>query len=278
MRNWIVILLMMLLAIPVGVANTARDDDDKDPSIQGGIRRLHPERERAKAMKKLQEQMSRHAEEKSDPWDTSDEVWGTVDVPRSVLRDSAAVEGYRLTDMVAPDSDGRRLKWRDEPVTVSVDQLMPYFAVTNDGECRSKYVSSDSTSNEVYLAFAVDDSVPGPLRMCVRYCADAPIEFDQLTFTIDGFDYIFYPTDPQCKPIGNRQYLSFCDEELHEGYKDLVYALAHGKWVMLKLQGMGGLSRVKVLTDGQRDDFANTLALFLLLGGDFLPWKSNQID
>ena len=74
MRRWMIILLMALMAVPVGMASTARDDDDKDPSIKPGIRRLHPERERAKAIQKLREQMSRKAEEKADPWDTSDEV------------------------------------------------------------------------------------------------------------------------------------------------------------------------------------------------------------
>ena len=74
LKKYIILLLVALLAVPVGMASVARDDDDKDPSIKPGIRRLHPERERAKAVKKLQEQMSRKAESKADPWDTSDEV------------------------------------------------------------------------------------------------------------------------------------------------------------------------------------------------------------
>lgn len=256
-----------MLAAPLGMAGDGRDDDNKT-GMQREIRRLHPERERAKAIKKLQEQMSRRAEEKADPWDTSDEVWGTVDVPRTAVHDSAAVEGHRLTSLPAVNNDAQRLMWRDEPVTVSVDDLMPYFSITDDGECRSKYVLSDSATSEVYFAFDLNDSVTGPLRLCMRYCADAPVEFDQLTFTIDGFDYIFYPVDPQCKPLVGGQYLSFCDDVIHAGYKDLVYALAHGHWMMFKLQGMGGVSRVKVLTDGQREDFSQTLALYLLLGGE----------
>ncbi len=62
MRKYIILLLAVLLAVPVGMASVARDDDDKAPSIKPGIRRLHPERERAKAVKKLQDQMSRKAE------------------------------------------------------------------------------------------------------------------------------------------------------------------------------------------------------------------------
>lgn len=270
MRNWIIILLALLLASPVGLADNVREINDTTSVWKQPVRRLHPERERAKAMKKLQEQMSQHAQEKADPWDTSDEVWGTVDVPPVGVRDSAAVEGRHLTGEASDDlGAGQRLMWRDEPVTVTIDQLMPYFAVTDDGEWHSKYVSTDSASNEVYFAFVMsDDSLPGPLRLCVRYPVEVPMEYDQLAFTIDGYDYLFYPAEPQCKSLGYGQFVSFCDEVLHEGYKNLVYALAHGKWIMLKLQGMGGVSRVKVLTDGQREDFANTLALFLLLGGE----------
>ena len=90
-KRYILLLLVALLVAPVGMASSMRDDDDKDPSIKPGIRRLHPERERLKAMKKLQEQMSRKAEPKDDPWDTSDEVWGTVDLPPAAAMDSAAV-------------------------------------------------------------------------------------------------------------------------------------------------------------------------------------------
>ena len=260
-------MLVLLLAAPQGIAGAMPQNNDTSSVWKPHVRRLHPERERARAMKKLQEQMSRRAEEKDDPWDTSDEVWGTVDLPAAV-RDSSAVKGRRLSGMSDVDEVGYRMMWRDEPVTATVEQLMPYFTVTDSGELHSKYVSTDSASSEVYFAFVMNDSLPGPLRLCVLYPAEMPMECDQLTFTIDGYDYMFYPANPQCKPLGGGQYLSFCDEVLHEGYKDLVYALAHGHWMMLKLQGMGGVSRVKVLTDGQREDFSQTLSLYLLLGGE----------
>lgn len=266
-KRCIVLVLAALLAVPVGMASPARDDDDKDPSIQQGIRRLHPERERAKAIKLLQEQMSRKAEPKADPWDTSGEVWGEVDVVPVAVKDSAAVVGRRL-DRGEIDDAGVRMTWRDEPVTVSIDQLLPYFTI-EDGVCRSKYVSSDSVGNEVYFAFTIQDgdSLPGPLQLCVRYSGSSAFEYDQAVFTIDGYDYLFYPMDPRHGALDGGLYWASSDDELREAYRDLVYALAHGHWVMLKLQGGAGVSRVKVLTDGQRDDFANTLALYLLLGG-----------
>lgn len=267
MRPWIVILLVLLLAAPQGMAGTLPQNDDTSSVWKPHVRRLHPERERARAMKKLQEQMSRQAEEKADPWDTSDDVWGTVDVP-AAARDSAAVTGHRLNGASQTEDKAYRLVWRDEPVTATVDQLMPFFTVSDDGECRSKYVLTDNASNEVYFAFNMSDSLPGPLRLCVRYCAESPVEFDQLTFTIDGFDYAFYPADPKSMQVGDKQYLAYSDDELRPAYKDLVYALAHGRWTMVKLHLTDGVTRVKVLTDGQRDDFSLALNLYRLLGGE----------
>ena len=291
MKRWIIIMLMVLMAVPAGMASTVRDDDDKDPSIKPGIRRLHPERERAKAIQKLREQMSRKADPKDDPWDTSDEVWGTVDLPPLDAKDSVAVEGHRLNqpflrtsktpaEQAALDSlltldyslkeyGYRRMTWRDLPVTATLDQLMPYFVLDEAGDCYSRYVSRAKGSNEVFFAFTLyEDSVPGPLRMCVQYCADDPLDFDQLVFTIDGYDYPFYPANHQSGTLDGGLYWESSDEVLQPAYKDLVYALAHSNWVALKLMSTRGIHHVKMLTDGQREDFTHTLDLYRLLGGE----------
>ena len=260
LTRYILLLLVILLAAPVGMASATRDDDDKDPSIQRGIRRLHPERERAKAMKKLQEQMARKAEPKDDPWDTSDDLWGTVDLPPVALKDSAAVEGRRLKsrqlstsktpeEQAALDSllaidysltefGYRRMKWRDLPVTRTIDQLMPGFVLNEDGDYVSKYVSFAPTSNEVYFAFAMaeGDSLPGPLRLCVRYCADDPLDFDQLIFSIDGYDYLFYPSDHHHSTLPDGLYCETSDDVLTASYKDLVLPTVtgwHSSWSAL---------------------------------------------
>ena len=274
------------------MAAQVRSDVEQDPSIKPGIRRLHPERERAKAMKKLQEQMSRKAEPKDDPWDTSDEVWGTVDLPPTAVIDSNAVEGRRLTpdyqrktsktaaEQAALDSllaidygikeyGYRRMTWQDLPVSATIEQLMPAFTVDESGDCYSKYVSREKGSNEVYFTFSIDeDSLPGPLRLRVQYCADDPLDFDQLVFTIDGYDYMFYPSNLQHGTLDGGLYWEISDDELKPAYRDLVYALAHSNWVALKLMSTRGINHVKMLTDGQRADFANTLDFFRLLGGN----------
>ena len=286
MKKYILLLLIALLAAPAAMAGTVGDDDDKDPVMQRGIRRLHPERERAKAMKKLQEQMSRKAEEKADPWDTSDEVWGTVDYIPITLKDSTAVTGRRLNTTKTPQEQAaldsllaidydmkefgyRRMTWRDLPVTATIDQLMPLFTVDETGDCFSKYVSRDTISNEVYFTFSVnEDSLPGALRLRVQYCADDPLDFDQLVFTIDGYDYPFYPSNHIHGTRGDELFWEMSDDELQPAYKDLVYALAHSNWVALKLMSTRGIHHVKMLTDGQRTDFANTLDLYRLLGGE----------
>ena len=288
LTRFILLLLALLLAAPVGKASTVRDDDDKDPSIQRGIRRLHPERERAKAMKKLQEQLSRKTEPKDDPWDTSDDLWGTVDLPPVSLMDSNAVEGHRLNqhttktaeEQAALDSllvidynikeyGYRRMTWRDLPVTSTLDQLMPGFTVDETGDCYSKYISREKGSNEVYFTFTIsEDSLPGPLRLRVQYCADDPLDFDQLIFTIDGYDYLFYPSNIQRGTMDEGLYWELSDDELQPAYKDLVYALAHSNWIALKLVSMRGINHVKMLTDGQRADFTSTLDFYRLLGGN----------
>ena len=287
LKKYCLLLLVALLVAPAVLASGVLDDDDKDPSIRPGIRRLHPERERAKAMKKLQEQMSRKADPNADPWDTSDEVWGTVDLPPAASRDSNAVVGRRLkqhtsktsAEQAALDSllggdyslteyGYRRMTWRDLPVTATLDQLMPSFTVDETGDCYSRYVSRDRLSNEVYFTFTMnEDSVPGPLRLHVQYCADDPLDFDQLIFTIDGFNYPFYPSDHEHGTLDGGLYWECSDDVLKPVHKDLVYALAHSNWVALKLMSTRGIHHVKMLTDGQRADFAHALDLYRLLGG-----------
>ena len=267
LKRFVILLFVALLVIPVGQAQSSHDDD-KDPSIRPGIRRLHPERERAKAIKKLQEQMSRRADPNADPWDTSDEVWGTVDLPPVTLKDSAAVEGRRLSSDAGDSQASRRLTWRDEPVVATLDQLMPFMTV-DEGELRSRYVSGDSLANEVYFAFSLgDDSIPEALRLCIRYYGDIPIDFDQVVFTIDDYDYTFYPLAPR-HGASDGHFWAASDDELPPTYRNLVYALTHGHRAMMKLQSSGGVSRIKMLNEDQLDDFANTFDLFRLLGGDF---------
>ena len=290
LRRYIISLLVALLTVPMGMASVARDDEDKDPSIRPGIRRLHPERERAKLVKKLLEQRARKADPNADPWDTSDDAWGTVDLPPLTSPDGNAVEGRRLNslprtsktpaeqahvdsllagDYSIQEYGYRRMTWRDLPVTTTIDQLLPGFKSDETGDCYSRYVSRDKTSNEVYLVFDLnEDSVPGPLRLCVQYCGASPLNYDQVIFHIDGFDYIFYPAEPKQGVTASGQRWERSDDVLHPAYKDLVYALAHSHWVVLKLVGYNGISNAKVLTDGQRDDFANVLALYRLLGGE----------
>lgn len=289
LKKYGLLLLVALFVIPAMMASTSRDDDDKNTGNQRRVRRLYPEREHAKAVKKLQEQMSRKAEPKADPWDTSDEVWGSVDLPPVAARDSSAVEGRRLpsrlmtsktpAEQAALDSlltndyayteyGFHRMKWRDLPVTSTIDQLMPGFTVDESGDCYSRYVSREKLSNEVFFVFAMnEDSVPEALRLRVQYCADDPLDFDQLIFTIDGFDYPFYPGNHEQGTLDGGYYWECSDDVLQPVHKDLVYALAHSNWVALKLMSTRGIHHVKMLTDGQRTDFAHTLDLYRLLGG-----------
>ena len=42
LRRFFILLMLALIVVPMGMASTVGDDDDKDPSIRPGIRRLHP--------------------------------------------------------------------------------------------------------------------------------------------------------------------------------------------------------------------------------------------
>jgi len=284
------------------------DDKDYDESIRKPIRRLHPERERAKAIKKLQEQRAHKAVPKADPWDTSDEAWGTVEVVPVAVTDSVSddfddtsldeggrhvttAQGRRLssgnaTSKSAADKaqldallnadysikqyeapGARRMTWRDEPVTATRDQLEPFFDITAT-RCLPRGIGLDTASNEAFFYFDLDANghASGPLRLRVQYCADDPLDFDELVFNVDGHDYVFFPRDMRQGTIG-KMYWQTSDDDLRAVDRDLAYALSHSHWMMLKLKGSNGISHVKMLTDSQRDDFARALQFYRLLGG-----------
>jgi len=164
------------------------------------------------------------------------------------------------------DASSFRMTWKDEPVQSTEKQLLPYF--TLDGNRYLPYgISQSNTTNAVYFYFDVNDGEPGPLRLRVQYYADDPINYDELVFTIDGFDYVFFPDSPQRGTASGRMYWENSDDVMRHNDRDLVYALAHAHWMMLKLKGTDGVSHVKMISDSQRQDFSRALQLYRLLGG-----------
>jgi len=292
LKRLLTALFIALIAATATTAAIVPDEKDYDASIRKPVRRLHPERERAKAIKKLQEQRARKAEVKADPWDTTDEAWGTADVipehkddaqsANSVTASKTTVQGQRIyasdkaeleallnADYSLKQYDipgAYRMTWRDDPITGTRDELTPYFVMTND-QCVPRSVTPGNTSNAVYFYFNMDGDYPGPLHLRVQYYADDPINYDELVFTIDGFDYVFFPQAPQRGKTAQQMYWENSDDVMHTADKDLVYALGHSHWAMIKLKGADGINHVKMLNEQQLLDLSRTLQLYRLLGG-----------
>ncbi|MBR1551689.1 MAG: hypothetical protein IJ632_05145 [Muribaculaceae bacterium] len=255
----------LALCSTTGAAAMQPDEEDYDESIRKPIRRLHPEREREKAIKKWEEEQARKAAAQqqggvttrsADPWGASD---AAVPDGKETLYELLNKD-YSLKQYVA---DGpKRLEWVDEPATGSMSGLLPHID-KNDGRYTPRGTSMKQSENAIYFYF-VDN---GPLRLRVQYFADDPLNFSEMVFTIDGFEYPYRPARTQRGRQGARFYWETSDEELGASDRDLVYALTHCHWARVKLLGANGIDHVKMFTTGQLEDFARLWQLYRLKGG-----------
>ncbi|MCQ2289260.1 MAG: hypothetical protein MJZ74_09205 [Muribaculaceae bacterium] len=105
------------------------------------------------------------------------------------------------------------------------------------------------------------------MHLRLQYYADDPLNYNDMVFTIDGFDYKFHPTNIQRGKGDGVMIWEQSDDVLREADKDLVYALAHCHWVRLKLHGADGMNHVKLIGEEQIKSFKETYQLFLLRNG-----------
>ena len=163
----------------------------------------------------------------------------------------------------------KRMVWVDDTIKEAETDLIPFFSEKNS-RLLPKGVSMDNTENAVYLYFTENaDGTPQPLRFRIQYYADDPLKYYEAVFNIDGFEYRFKPANFNRGQV-KKMYWENSDDELTCDDKDLVYALAHGQWVQLKLLGADAINHVKTLTDDQIQDFYRTLQLYRLKGGTFM--------
>ena len=101
------------------------------------------------------------------------------------------------------------------------------------------------------------------------FYADDPLNYNDITFTIDGFNYSFHPGKPARGKQGARMYWEQSEDALTAQDKDLVYALSHCHWARISLKGADGMNHVKMLTDKQLEAFAHTFELYRAMGGKF---------
>lgn len=211
-------------------------------------------------------------------------VCGTVISKHPVAQQQSSVDKSFLQEILNKDysikeydfsaDEPKRMVWQDDTINESQDNLVPFFRSTKILGSQSiipvKAVV-DNKVNDVFLYFTEDaQHQPIALRLRHQYYADDPLNYTDMVFTIDGFDYKFHPVNIKRGKGDGIMIWEQSDDELKVADKDLVYALAHCKyWAQIKLHGDDDMTHVKLLTKEQIDAFKRTLQLYLLRGGSF---------
>ena len=157
--------------------------------------------------------------------------------------------------------------WQDTPIVDDANELMSHLKSGSIGLMPAG-VSTDNTENAIYLYFKDGtNGKPEPLRLRIQYYADDPLNFYEAAFTINGFDYTFQPTNFKRGKGKGRMIWENSDDVVTAAGKDLVYALAHCDWAVLKLLAPNGINHNKQLSDEQLKAFRHVLNLYLLKGG-----------
>ena len=280
-------IIYLLLAMFVGCSlpAIAQNENDYDESIRMPVRRLHPEREREKARKKLQQELDakNKSQQNVDDWEdaskTSSKKKDTRRVVGTAPASKSTADKSLLNDLLNKDyslvqyapSAPTRMVWRDDAVTESENELLMQLNKerVQAGVVRymPKGVSMSKTENAFYAYFITDGASVEPLHLRVQYYADDPLQFNDIVFTIDGFDYRYHAVSPQRGKGTGRMIWELSDQEASASDKDLLYALSHAHWVRMYLVGSDGTKHVKMLTETQIRDFYLVLQLYRLLGG-----------
>lgn len=290
--------IAMTAALGASVAATELPDEkDYDESVRLPVRKLHPEREFDKAMKKMHQEheakqkkedekraeKERKQAEKAAKKAAKGGHDNRVIPPRpqqaqastadkSLMRELLSKD-YSLKQYVPKYEEPQPITWKDDPVRDDVHSLMSSVAGTRKGGATfytPKGVSMANDANEVFFCFESDGSrATSRLHLRVQYYADDPLYYNDILFTIDGFDYKFHPSKPSRGKMGARMYWEQSEDALVSQHKDLVYALSHCHWVRMSLRGADGMNHVKMLSKAQLEAFTNTLELYRAMGGKF---------
>ncbi|MBQ0069609.1 MAG: hypothetical protein KBT09_07640 [Bacteroidales bacterium] len=186
---------------------------------------------------------------------------------QEILNKDYSIKEYKF-------EEPKRMEWKDDTITETQENLVPFFktkTVRGFNSILPVSVVVDNTINDIFLYF-VDgpDNVPGALRLRLQYYADDPLNYNDMVFTVDGFDYKFHPVNIQRGHGEGVMIWENSDDELKVADKDLVYALSHCQyWTQVKLHGDDNMVHVKQITKEQLADFKRTVQLFLLRGGKF---------
>ena len=277
----LLLLFTIATCLPLSAQDHPTSEKEYDESIRRPIRRLHPEREREKAMKEYQKQQQQAAQA-ADPWSEEQPAKSTKPDKRRVVRrtaqkqtstsDKAMLEellnkDYSLVQIV-PDA-AKPYVWKDEPIEATEGDLLTHVDRSAQGAA-IRYMphgtSMDNTKNAFYLYFD-ERNTPGQLHLRVQYYADDALNFHRIDFLIDGFEYTYKPTNKRNGRVHGRMIWENCDEPVGHDDKDLLYALTHCQWVRMSLVGDEGINHVKLLSEDQLQGLRSVLQLYLLRGG-----------
>ena len=289
-------------ATPVGP-----DEKDYDESVRLPIRRLHPERDFDKIMKQMhkehkeQEAVEAASESKKDSKKKEKEAEkerkraekeakkaaknghdNRVIPPRPQHQQSANVDKSLMQTLLSKDysikkydlyEEPKPITWKDDPISQDISGLM----TSVDGRSKGgvmlyapKGMTMSQEANEVFFCFESSNGrASSRLHLRVYYFADDPLNFNDIVFTIDGFNYNFHPSSPSRGKKGARMFWEQSEDALTAQHKDLVYALSHCHWARMSLKGADGMDHVKMLTKAQLEAFASTFELYRAMGGTF---------
>ncbi len=276
----LLLLFTFVTSLPAAAQYHPESENEYDPSIRRPIRRLHPEREREKAMKELLKQQEQGQQGHDDAWSEPDKSKNDQRRPAATRSPQAQTstsdkaflqellsKDYSLVQIV-PDA-AKPYVWIDEPVETTENELLASVSRTAQGAAlryMPRGASMENTKNGFYLYFDERTS-PLPLRLRVQYYADDPLNFNRIDFLIDGFEYSYQPSQKQSGRVYGKMIWENCDEPLTASDKDLIYALTHCQWARMSLVGHDGINHVKMLSDEQLKGLRTVLQLYLLRGG-----------
>lgn len=257
-------------------AGAIPDEKDYDPSIRLPVRRLHPERpnERRDKIRKAEEKRRQKAERELRereldaarlPQDVFAGERALLEEKNKDYLDSLLSINYTIPKL---DYGPSHLKWNDEPVAESKEELLSFFSRNSDCYV-PKDVSMDKVDNGIFFYFNVKDSKPSPLRLRAQYCADDPLNIEKVQFIIDGYSYMFTPSGVEAGQGGSNLYWENFDNPLSKSDKDLAYALSHCSWARVMYMGAEGINHVKKISERQIKDFYYALQLYRKMGGSF---------
>ena len=163
-------------------------------------------------------------------------------------------------------------KWDpNEVITTPQETLLALFktgksTTGGDTEYLLKEINSSYKANDIYFYFNTTNGVPEPLRFVLHFYADDPINFNKLSFNIDGFKYDYEPTGIKRSKDG-KFYTEGFDNAMDEKSRDIAAGLAHCKYANVLLVSEKGVNHRLFLNETQLKHFKDTYELYRKMGG-----------